>query len=93
MICICNEKHIFKKNEYFLPLQLSMNYKRYSIENHIIVNELIQELIDSIEEKDKIIIHNYFEYQEKILPEEDDYVSTGYFNMFLNLGNYLHGLS
>ncbi len=92
MICICNEKHIFKRKEYFLPLRLSMDYERYSIETHKIVYEIIHELIHHIEEKEKFIIHdNYFEYREKEIQE--DYVSTGYFNIFLNLGNYLHSLS
>lgn len=87
MICICNEKHIFNKNKYYLPRNYSMEYKRYSIINNNIVNEIIQDII-----KEKFtdnIKENYFEYQEKELNE--DYVSTGYFNFnyFLNLGNYL----
>lgn len=87
MICICNEKHIFNKNNYYLPRNYSMEYKRYSIINNNIVNEIIQDII-----KEKFtdnIKENYFEYHEKELNE--DYVSTGYFNFnyFLNLGNYL----
>jgi hypothetical protein len=92
MLCICNEKHIFKRNEYFLPSNYSMNYKRYSYETYTVINIILKEIIHSIEEKEKIIIHdNYFEYQEKEIQE--DYVSTGYFNMFLSLGNYLNTLS
>ncbi len=92
MICICNEKHIFKRNEYFIPCHYSMNYKRYSYEIYTVINQILKEIIDSIEEKEKIIIHdNYFEYQEKEIQE--DYVYNGYFNVFLNLGNYLNTLS
>lgn len=87
MICICNEKYIFNKKKYYLPRNYSMNYKRYSIENNNIINNLIQDIINetfTIEIKE-----NYFEYQEKELNE--DYVSTGYFNLnyFLNLGDYI----
>jgi hypothetical protein len=75
-----------------------MNYKRYSIENNKIVYEILNKIIDEIIEKEISknietveIRENHFNYEEKELNE--DFVSTGYFNYFLNLGNYLNSIS
>lgn len=95
MFCICNEKFVFNKYDYYLPRKFSMNYKRYSIENIHIVNEIILEIINQINTIIKIekvkLYDNYFEYKEKELNE--DYVSIGYFKSFVNLGKYLNTFS
>jgi hypothetical protein len=96
MFCICNEKYMFNKLDYYIPRNFSMEYKRYSIENNKIINEMIEELIEKVNTTNsnieiKEIKENYFEYNERELNE--DYVSTGYFNVFLNIGNYLNKLN
>ncbi len=102
MICICNEKHIFNKREYYLPIKYSMEYKRYSIETNKIINELIYEMIEEITKNKNLnetteIKDNYFSYQEEFNQEinqenqeDNEYVSIKYFKTFLNLGNYLN---
>ncbi len=91
MFCICNEKYVFNKYEYYIPRNFSMEYKRYSIETNKIINEIIYELIENVINPKLVIQDNYFEYEEKELNEE--YVSTGYFKTFFNIGNYLNELN
>lgn len=93
MFCICNEKHIFNKLNYYLPEKYSTeNYERYSVDDFKIIKEIIEELIEILEVKNQHIEikEDYFDYEEKELNE--DYVSTGYFtfNSFLRLGNYIN---
>jgi hypothetical protein len=106
MFCICNERFVFNKIEYYLPKHYSMNYKRYSVENNKFINEItnefIQEIIDNLSEN--IIYDNYFEYSkqkkeneiesktEKETEEERKDKEEYVFYSFINLGNYLNSL-